>query len=389
LREGLAFSSASEFAAFLDEKRQELIDERVFKTVDISDEAAPPADGAVDGRAEHIVTVHVVDSPTFFPLPDISYDSNLGLLLGVQLRYDNAFGSMTNWFFDGYVVAREREGSFGIGPWDLHPRVAHIMLGGLAWTLELELRREELQLWDGGTAVAAWNDLFGAASIDAKLRLGGLWYYEIQPGFAGQFDMVDLMGNGANPNDYVGPDYRQAIGLGRVDWVGNFRSGYDIRLEHFLQTSLSPGGIGLANEVSAAALWYYPSSFLNYYGRARVQADFGRTPIDLGKYLRGVPDNSMSGPASVFLNQTLGIDLGLPKRILDIQVHPFLDLGSALPSTRAWNPKTDIRAGAGADFLFFSDAFPDIFIRFTYGLELGAKEPFAEPEIILDTTMFY
>jgi hypothetical protein len=263
------------------------------------------------------------------------------------------------------------------------------MVGGLAWTLELKLRSEGLDLWDGETEVAAWNDLYGAASVDAKIPLSGPWYYEMKPGFAGQFATVDLMGNGAEPGNYAGPNYRQAIGLGRVDWVGNFRSGYELRLEHFLQALLNPGSVGLANEVSATALWYRPFSFLNYYARARVQADFGRTPVNLGKYLRGIADDSMSGPASAFVNQTLGIDLGLPKRILDIQLHPFFDLGTALPAARAWNARTDIRTGAGADLLFFSDFLPGIFLRCTIGFNLGAKDPLAAPEIVLDTTMSY
>jgi hypothetical protein len=385
LREALDFPSAAALATFLDRARRALVDDRVFRTVEIADEAGAPA----EGRVEHRVTVRLVDSPTFAPLPNVSYDSNQGLILGVQWHYDNAFGTMTNWFLDSYVVTREENGSYGIGAWDLHPRIGYIMAGGLAWTLELELQREELRLWDLGSEIAAWDDYSASASIDTKLPLGGQWYYDMQPGFMGQFDTADRMGNGAYPKDYSGPDYRQALGIGGVDWIGNFRSGYDLRLEHFLQTDVTPGGIGLSNEVSATALWYYPRSSLNYYGRVRVQADFGRVPVDLGKWLRGIPDDSMSGVASAFLNQTLGIDLGLPRSILDIQVHPFFDLGTALPSARAWNPRTDIRTGAGADFLFFSDALPDIYIRCTFGLDLGTKNPFAQPEIIIDTTMSY
>lgn len=392
LREGLEFPSASALAAYLDKARRALVDDRVFKSVEIVDEAEPPPEGSVEGRADgpvgHRVMVQVVDASTFVVLPDISYDSNLGLLLGLQPHYGNAFGTMANGFLDAYLVARERNGVYGFGPWDIHPRVEDIMWDGSPWTLELELRREELDLRDGGTELAAWNDLFGVASLDAKLPLGGLWYYEIQPGFAGQFGTVDLVGNGANPKDYRGPNYRHALGLGEVDWVGNFRSGYDLRLEHFVQTSLGPGGLGVSNEVSATARWYVPISFLNYYGRARAQADFDDVPVDLGKYLRGIADDSMSGTASIFLNQTLAIDLGLPRR-LDLQVHPFFDIGTALPAARAWNPRADIRKGVGADILLFSDALPNIFIRLTYGLDLGLSDPFAAPEILFDTTMSY
>ena len=125
LREGRDFPSAEALAAFLDEKRRDLVNDRVFTTVEVSDEAGP----SVAGRIEHRITVHVVDSPTFVPLPNISYDSNLGLLLGAQLHYDNAFGTMSNWFFNGFAVVREREAAYGAGPWELHPRFDHIMVG--------------------------------------------------------------------------------------------------------------------------------------------------------------------------------------------------------------------------------------------------------------------
>jgi hypothetical protein len=295
---------------------------------------------------------------------------------------------MTNWFLDGYVVASEIEGPFRIGAWDIHPRVGAIMLGGIAWTAELELSREELQSWDLGTKLAAWNDDFLVLSVDAKLPLAGLSYYELQPGFASRFDTVDLLANGANPKNFLGPNYRQALGIGKVDWVGNFRQGYDLRLEDFLQSALGPNPIGWSNEVSASASWYFPFSFLDYYVRARFQANSGELPTNLGKYLRGIADDSMTGFASAYLDQTLGIDLGLPP-VFDLQAHPFFDMGTALPATRNWNASTDIRAGAGVDLVLFSSALPDIFVRFTYGIDLGAANPFADPEIIFDTTMSY
>ena len=385
LREGLDFPSAEALAAFLDEKRRDLVNDRVFTTVEVSDEAGP----SVAGRIEHRITVHVVDSPTFVPLPNISYDSNLGLLLGAQLRYDNAFGTMSNWFFNGFAVVREKDGAYGPGPWELIPRVESVMLFGLSWTIEVELRREERRLMDLGSEVSAWDDHFASAAIGAKLPLGGPWYYETSPGFAGQFGSAGRRGGGPVENDYQGVNYRHALGLGRVDWIGNLRSGYDLRLEHLLQTDASPGGFGLANEVSVTGLWYRAWRFLNYYGRARVQADAGRVPVDLGTWMRGIHDDGLTGAAALFLDQTVGIDLGSPKDVVDVQLHPFLDLGTVLPPARAWDPRKDIKAGAGADFLFFPAAWRNLCIRCTFGLDLGVDRPFARPEIVLDTKTSY
>ena len=385
LREGRVFPSALALAHYLDETRRALVNDRVFKSVELTDEGGE----LVDGRVEHRVTLRLVDTPTFVPLPNISYNSNYGLLLGAQINYDNAFGSMSNWFFNSYVALRDEEGRYIVGLWELHPRVSALMIGGLAWKLDLKLRRESLDLWDRGIEAAAWEDFYGSASIDTRLPLGASWYYELRPGFAGQFGTVDLRHNGANPGDFAGPNYRQALGIDKVDWVGgaNFRSGYELRLEHLIQGQMATGNV--ANEISATALWCLPWSFLDYYGRARIQADYGTTPVNLGKYLRGIADNSMSGTASVFLNQTLGIDLGLPRRVVDIQLHPFLDLGTALSAGRAWDPQTDIRRSVGCDIIFLADSLANLAIRFTLGFDLGASDPLAAPEIVMDTALSY
>ena len=138
------------------------------------------------------------------------------------------------------MCAGGKPGADDIDGWDLHPRIGAVMVGGVAWTLDLELRREDLQSWDGGTELASWNDDYMTVSADAKLPLVGLLYYEAQPGFATRFDTSDLMANGADPKDFLAPNYRQALGIGEVDWVGDFRSGYDLRLEDMRKRPLVP-----------------------------------------------------------------------------------------------------------------------------------------------------
>jgi len=295
---------------------------------------------------------------------------------------------MTDWLIDVYVIVSPA-GPLAVNQWDVEAQVANVMVAGLPWTANFELKREMSDLWDGATRVSAWEDNSATLSLKARLSLGGLWYYELGPGFAAQFDTLDLAGNSMEPPDFAGLNYRQAIGLGRVDWIGDFRSGYELRFEHFIQALGAAGDFSVANETSVTATCYLPWSFLNYYARARVQMNWGRMPVDLGKYLRGIADDSMSGPASAFLNQTLAIDLGLPRRVFDLQVQPFFDLGTALPVGRSWEADRDLRAGMGTELVVFSDALPRIFLRCTFGIDLGAQNPLASPEVGIDTTMSY
>ncbi|MDP3179628.1 MAG: hypothetical protein Q8M76_17100, partial [Spirochaetaceae bacterium] len=131
LREGERFASPEALSAFLERKRRDLVNERVFKTVAVSDEARETA----DGETRHAVSIEVVDAFSLFPLPYPSYDSNSGLLLGVETRYDNAFGTMTNWYLDAYLVLRPRGGVDGVGKWRIHPRIGNLVVAGLPLTL--------------------------------------------------------------------------------------------------------------------------------------------------------------------------------------------------------------------------------------------------------------
>ena len=169
------------------------------------------------------MTIHVVDAPTIALLPDISYDSNQGLELGGQVTYGNAFGTMTDWLIDASVILSPA-GPLAVNQWDANAQAANVMIAGLSWTAQGEVKREMSDLWDGATRVSAWEDNAATLSLKARLPLGGLLYDELAPGFAAQLDTLDLAGNGAEPPDFAGLNYRQAIGVGRVDWVGDFRN---------------------------------------------------------------------------------------------------------------------------------------------------------------------
>jgi hypothetical protein len=105
---------------------------------------------------------------------------------------------MTDWFLEGYGIAPV-EPSRPSGQWDGHVRGKNLMLANLPWICDLEIKREYGDLMDGSTRVSAWEDSSANLSLEAKLPLGGLWYYDLAPGFASQFDTLDLECNGEEP----------------------------------------------------------------------------------------------------------------------------------------------------------------------------------------------
>ena len=91
IEEGTTFVSEEHLEAYIGEKRQELLNQRV-----LSEESTLSyrVRERVDGPDEVIIDVEAVDTFNLIALPYPRYDSNDGLLLGLRLRDYNFFGTM-------------------------------------------------------------------------------------------------------------------------------------------------------------------------------------------------------------------------------------------------------------------------------------------------------
>jgi hypothetical protein len=389
LREGQEFPSAEALTTFLDRQRQDLINARVFDSVEFSDTVI----SAQEGRTEHAVVYAIADSFTVFPLPYPSYDSNSGLQLGVETRYDNAFGTMTNWYLDIYVVLRGRDGGYGMGPWKIHPRIGNIRAGGLTWSVDVNQEHRETRIFDTlvSTTIpqADFDSDYTSIDLSTGFSLGGMWSYGVNLGASATYNYTDRGSPAGFARDYFGISLHNGLGVGRIDWIGNFRKGASAGIEHTISGLDRNNAFGITNEIGLNGSWYLPFLFFDYYGRARAQVDFNNEPGSLGSWLRGIQDSTLGGVAGIFLNQTLGIDVVHWKGVFDIQLHPFIDAGLVIPASRAFNAASDIRAGAGADLLLFIDAISNFTIHVTFGLDLTAVDPLGNPEIIFNTSVFY
>jgi len=385
LREGEEFTSPEALSAFLDRKRQDLINDRVFKSVELSDEIGE----TVDGRTGHAVTIEVVDAFSLFPLPYPSYDSNSGFLLGVETHYDNAFGTMTNWYLDSYLVLRTRDGATGVGKWRIHPKISNLVVAGLPLTLDLLFDRQENQNIVEDTLVADWACYKASADLGTTFHFAEDWYYK--PGLIAysSFGFQDFLGYSSFNRDLFGLSATNTVGFGRVDWDGNFRKGFDAN-GYATVSGLDRNEVfGLTGELGASVSWYLPWKSLDYYGRVHAQYSINDEPTGLGSWLRGIKNSTMSGVSGAFVNQSLAIDLIPWKGVLDLQIHPFADAGIVFPTSRSFNPGSDLRFGAGADIVLFIDAISNFLIRCTVGMDMGSSAPLDHVEVILNTGLSY
>jgi hypothetical protein len=385
LREGVEFPTAAELTAFLERKRQDLVNDRVFKSVELVDEVI----GSEGGTVRHAVTITVVDAFSLFPLPYPSYDSNSGFELGVETHYDNGLGTMTNWYLDMYLVLRDYDDEFGVGKWTIHPRISNLVIAGLPFTLDCRFDHLENIVTEQDVTVADWTCYKASADLSTTFNLANDWYIKPEIDAAGSFGFVDRLGNGNFNRDTLALSIVGSAGYGRVNWVGNFRQGFDANVGASVNVLDRNDAFGVTGSVSATSSWYAPWAILDYYGRVHAQYAINDEPTGLGSWLRGVADNSMSGVFGVFTNQTLAVDVVHWKGVFDLQLHPFIDAGLVMPGDEAFDLATDARVGAGVDVALFIDVISNFLIRATIGFELTSASPLDNMEIILNTGLTY
>lgn len=106
--EGRRFDSLQSARTALNRDIQELINLRVFRSVEAE---LQPAEG---GHPQYQIIYRIVDTFTFIPIPLVLYSSNAG---GPQILYiqiwDNMFGSLIDWFSIASITLRP-DGSGGV-----------------------------------------------------------------------------------------------------------------------------------------------------------------------------------------------------------------------------------------------------------------------------------
>ena len=384
LREGLEFPSAEALSAFLELKRHDLVNERVFKSVEVKDVAA----ASQGGKVPHAVTIAVVDAISIFPLPSAAFNSNYGWEPDIETHYDNAFGTMTNWYLDAYF-AYLPEAERPIDKWRVHPRIKNLVMAGLPFTLDMLFDYNESKTMVSDVAIADYSYYTINADLSTKIKYNNDYYWEPEFVVFTNFGYTDYLGDGKFNRDYLGLTLTNTFGKGRVDWTGNFRKGYDASVYATAKALDRNSDFSVTGELGTTTEWYLPWRFLNYYGRFNAQIDINDEPTGLGSWLRGIKDNSMSGAAGVFLNNTVAVDIIPWKGVLDLQLHPFFDVGVVYPTSRAFSTSSDLRYGAGADVVLFIDAISNLLLRCTIGMDLGYAEPWDHMEIIVNTSFTY
>ena len=411
---GQLFADRSALDAYVANKRQVLVNERVLESVEIEVSLGEP--GAPGDPIPVDLVVRTVDTWNIIALPYFRYDSNSGLLLSLRGRDYDFLGTMQTLAINGnYTVDENSVQSLGLETSFTLPFPAF----GLDWKW----------LLDGALSFSAGNpaDIVLQTGVAADLPVGPftVTLSANQYFYAGQKDSlgvyyddddyfltnlgVDLSAtlyeSGSLGKLVLGPaldlDYRYtpgglvdpslqttpvltpalALSFGRYNWNGNFRSGIKASATFYMpfylsKSTNSPYFIGSIAGYESLG-WAGPSARLSgiWYLVSRDSA--------AGDYVRGILDTRIKTDAGLFLN------LDFPIKVMDFdpatwfgvswlryfrfeaQISPFLDAALVHdPDTdRYFNP-ADGWYGAGLEAFAFPAMARSLYIRASIGFSI-------------------
>lgn len=372
IKTGTQFRDRAALQAYLADRRQVLLNERVLDSVRIE---AVEGNADPDGRIPVALKVHTVDTWNIVALPYFKYDSNEGLLLSVRARDYNFMGTLeplrinfnleedlagnTYWGADADFVypfpafgldwAWSLGGAFAISGDDTPSRgsletalkaALPLSLGALelklaqtAWFNKLDSHGDPYEdpFYLRSSASAGWRLPLTLASLPLqaivrpRVELGFNW----------------LPGGLSDPALDRGPSSTAGLGLsyGRADWIGNFRRGFtlssDAALDYYLMQQAWTGSFSFTGTGFLDLGWAGPSA------RLYALKVIGDTTDNAGAAVRGVLNNRAETDAAISLN------LDLPVRLIRFVPYEWFGKGwmKLFQFEQHWSPFFDATLG--------------------------------------------
>ena len=403
IEEGRAFESLEDLQTYLDDKREVLAGIRLFQSTSLDYRIGEESDNVFPVA----VSVHTKDTWNIIALPYPRYDSNEGLRLSVKFRNYNAFGSMEPLNVDvDYRLSTGGENTVGTS---------------LAFTVPLDWQDETWALFTSHRFLYSFaapltyqgfvgiRKIFDRPGFDShiQLRQGFIamdldnddnsdWYLRTEAGTYARVALFPDFANGTGyasaeltfglnyhpaivlPADYSGADVRLSggLGLGRVDWNGDFRQGWLATIENTIDYRFEKSDF--SNLVTATFRIDAPlipdrlGTGIRLVGIAAYP-----DPVDgLGSYLRGVRDDGIEADLGAFANFSLVAKLFdfLPSRFItkqwldmEVQGSVFFDAGLV---REAAGSTPELHLASGLEFFAFPQLARSMFARISAGFDI-------------------
>jgi len=427
LRIGQEIAGDAALAAYVKEKTQLLLNERVLEDARIEYTIAA-ADA--DGRIPVLLSVAVDDTWNIIALPYFQYDSSDGLEFSLKARDYNFLGTMQPLKIDfGYVLEKDPmdrmafdEGTLFVDitsdtPFVLYGRDANLEFDNfIGYTSDYGFEYENTTGLSVSWPIKATTltvGVFQGLSVNEEndadfqeaygVRYEDYWYlsnwlaaeWEIPTGI-----VVDGLGQlsyipGAElklkyrPGGEIGPEregptatFSQALEFGRVDWVGNYRRGLEAVLENENEYNLYHESWD--RSLSAEITGHYPlSSFFGVSGKLTGAWFFDQADDKAAEILRGIINDSVSADYALYLNADFPLRVirfvpyeWFGRRWMRVfqfeqQWTPFVDVGLLEdPVNHTTMKLEDALVSGGLEVVTFPLFMRSFFIRISLGFNL-------------------
>lgn len=377
LRPGDRFSSREALEAAVERERQDLVNRRAFASV-----TARLVE--VEGRVE--VRFQLRERVALLPLPYVLFDSNVGTELGLDVRYRNAFGTLTDWVTNPYLRIN---GDGEADQWRMGLAVQSLKIGRWTYGFQLQQRRE-LSQGDNPDGTPRFDFRFESTTIGlsvARQLHTQFWSVRVGPAVTLRYGFEDRLGTGLFPRDTVTAGLGLAGGYRRVDWRGHAREGVEVlgrgRFDGVVRDDVWLASQTLGLELRLYRVWGERFSYYAWLGLDGIVQ--GANPTQ-GRRLRGIRDRTMVGNFLAHTNHSVGVELLGIDGLVHLELHPFVDLGFVVPDARI-DFVPELRVGAGTDVVLVLEFIGGFILRTTVGFDLGRLS--GEPEVLVGVGHFY
>ncbi len=381
LSEREEFSSREEMEKYLDDMRQDLVDAKSFKEVSWTLQEG----GTVNNIREVSVTWNLIPTGTFFPLPYPQIDSNSGYGAGFLFDWTNVGGNLFDIYFDANASWQtqdyyEEPSKTYLSRVEGVLQVKNIRYKETYWDTELRYRyREETEREGVNNAVV--SDYFYnyvLASVDFRYFLSEEWVYRAKlfPTFYfGYKDEREVKTGIKSTGDKesVTIPIRNEFQWGDISRQGNFHFGDWLTLSNVLEYRRSfDQDDKLSNAVSLEWLAEWGQLFaqksIAYGYEVKFISSQEKNLTDMGFYLRGVPNNFLSGNIGLFLNTSFYFNLIPVKGLFTVVMAPFVDVGFFTTVGGVFSAD-QVHLGTGSEFTLYVDSIENLELTVAVGVD--------------------
>ena len=370
------FNDKRSLEEYLRNQKQSLINRKIFKSVKIDYNTINDTDGynALE------VFVSIEEAWNIYPVPIYTYDTNYGMITGLNLYYSNFFGTLTDFSITGYYSPLKSE---------LTSAIEGLRIG----SFDMDFRFS--QLWETVRAVDPEGEInlqysYIKTIFDTNFQfsLFGFLDYIITPIVYFPYSYDFKINSTGKENSYFEesgfiPAISQKILYDHVNWIGNLRQGINVSLE---------SGINYQSFSNEAVFWndgivttYLYTPVFNYNSRISGFYYFNGYREKSGDRLRGILDYKLTGTKGFFWNQNFVIPVIKIPYVMEMHISPFIDMGYVGDNNDIFY-RDDLLYTSGFSATIYPEPVPNVQINVDFGINLN---DYSEKELSITSVLYF